>query len=100
MPKLKELLTIYDKDGYVLEYWLLDNGDTKLILQHRRLWEKHRGIIPKGYTIHHKNYIRSDNRLGNLMCLSNREHTKRFHSIWVKNGIKLLSSCQCVDMIY
>ena len=100
MPKLKELLTIYDKQGYVLEYWLLDNGDTKLILQHRRLWEEKCGKIPKGYTIHHKNYKRSDNRVENLMCLSNKEHTKRFHSIWVKNGIRMLPSFQCVDLIH
>jgi len=93
-----ELLNSYNKKGYIYEYWLLENGNTKLDYQHRILWEKAYGKIPKGYDIHHLNKNKTDNRLskrisifmlfgyviyksGNLVCLPAHLHTKLFHNI-------------------
>jgi hypothetical protein len=51
---------------------------------HNILWEKHNGSIPEGYQVHHKNGIKSDNRIENLELLSALEH-KRLHSRCIKN---------------
>jgi len=48
----------------------------KRILEHRHIWEKKHGNIPKGYTIHHINRDKLDNRLDNLQLLSLSEHLK------------------------
>jgi len=95
------LLNSYDKKGYIYEYRMNNNGDTKLDYQHRVKWELRYGKIPEGYEIHHINGNKKDNRIselkifnimgyviyksGNLMCLPAFIHTKLFHNI--KNKI-------------
>lgn len=51
---------------------------------HILVWEKHNGPIPKGYEIHHINYDRLDNRIKNLSCMPQIEHS-RLHSRSSKN---------------
>ena len=46
------------------------------VLEHRKVWEDTYGIIPNGFQIHHKNGIKTDNRIENLTLLSNTEHQK------------------------
>jgi len=92
------LLNSYDKQGYIYEYRMNKNGDTKLEFQHRYIWEKAYGKIPIGYEIHHINRNKKDNRLGkkiycfmlfgkvvylsgNLLCLPAYLHSKIFHNI-------------------
>lgn len=43
---------------------------------HRLVWEFYKGPIPSGYTIHHKNSNKADNRIENLELLSRSEHAK------------------------
>lgn len=43
---------------------------------HRLVWETFVGEIPKGYDVHHKNHIRTDNRLENLELIEDGEHSK------------------------
>ena len=43
---------------------------------HRYLWEKEHGTIPKEYVIHHVNGDKLDNRMDNLIMLSERDHLK------------------------
>jgi hypothetical protein len=50
--------------------------DGKEVLEHRHVWEKHNGPIPKGYEIHHKNGIKTDNEIDNLQMLTCSEHAK------------------------
>lgn len=46
----------------------------RYVLEHRLVWEEAHGVIPEGYIIHHKNEIKIDNRLENLMLLSRSAH--------------------------
>ena len=38
------------------------------------IWEQANGKIPKGYVLHHINFISDDDRLENLICISRAEH--------------------------
>lgn len=41
---------------------------------HRRIWENHFGKIPDDHQIHHKNGIKTDNRIENLECIHISDH--------------------------
>lgn len=63
-------------DGYVRK---VDPVLKKRMLEHVAVWIRAFGPVPLGYEIHHKNGIRSDNRLENLEILTPLEHG-RLHS--------------------
>ena len=46
------------------------------VSEHRHIWEKHNGKIPKGMFIHHKNENGKDNRIENLQLVTPKEHGK------------------------
>lgn len=50
------------------------NGKRMTVYLHRRVWELAHGPIPPGFSIHHKDHNRANNRLENLMLISTREH--------------------------
>ena len=85
MVKMKylELLNQYDKDGYIYEYWLVnDKGKirTCLELQHRRIVKQDTNL-PDGYDVHHLNGNKKDNRRVNLLPILHRVHILIFHNI-------------------
>lgn len=48
--------------------------------EHRFVWSKHHGSIPDGAIVHHRNGIKSDNRIENLEVVrSSSEHMRRYH---------------------
>jgi hypothetical protein len=58
------------------------------ILMHRYVWQKHNGLIPHNYDIHHLNGKKYDNRIENLECLPKAEHTRKYsphHNQYTKN---------------
>ena len=59
-----------NKNGYIE---LNING--KHFTEHRYIWEKHNGKIPKGWIIHHLNGNRSDNRIENLATMPRKRHS-------------------------
>jgi hypothetical protein len=73
-----------NSQGY-LESWKKHS----CILQHRLIWEIYRGSIPRGHAIHHKNEIRTDNRIENLECMPLSEHA-RLHSVIGNSGLHLI----------
>lgn len=56
------------KDGY----YRRTDGDRERL--HRVVWVHHKGPIPDGYDVHHKNGDKTRNQLGNLELLSCEEH--------------------------
>lgn len=62
------------KDGYI---HIRDIERKKYIREHQLVMEKHIGRkLIKGEVVHHKNGIRTDNRLSNLELLTISEHKK------------------------
>ncbi len=55
------------------------------IAEHRVVWEKYHGKIPKGHNIHHINGNKLDNRIENLQLVHIGEHNK-IHGIGWKKG--------------
>lgn len=52
------------------------NGKVHFFNVHRVVWLVHKGFIPIGYTINHKNGIKSISRLSNLECITSSENQK------------------------
>ena len=48
----------------------------KPYLEHRVIWEKHNGKIPKGLEIDHINHDRLDNRIENLRLVTKQENQR------------------------
>jgi uncharacterized protein YbdZ (MbtH family) len=69
----------YDGKKFTLRnhgYYAMTTNDR--CLMHRYVWQKEVGEIPNGWDIHHKNEIKSDNRIENLECLPKAEHTRKY----------------------
>lgn len=54
-------------------YGYIKDGD---ILEHRKVWLDSGREIPDGFIVHHKNHIKTDNRLVNLEIMSLSDHSK------------------------
>ena len=50
-------------------------------LQHRVIYEEYHGKIPKGWHVHHKNGVKTDNRIENLIALPPHEHHSKPHEV-------------------
>lgn len=84
-PITGRFITIHGKTQYKAKQY-----KGKRIDEHRLVWTKSNGEIPKGYVIHHINGNKKDNRLENLEMMTYDEHNKLHttgRSPWNK-GIK------------
>lgn len=52
------------------------NGER--ILMHRYVWREHKGVIPKGFDIHHLDEDKTNNSVENLECLPKAEHSRKY----------------------
>ena len=59
---------------YLSAQGYMENPD-KGLKMHRVVWEHHNGAIPTGHLIHHKNGIKTDNRIHNLELQAWGDHT-------------------------
>ena len=57
--------------------YLLCTINKKTDYIHRVMWKIFKGSIPEGYEIDHLNSIKTDNRIGNLECVTMQENRKR-----------------------
>ena len=64
-------------NGYVEILMPPSSGRSIYILEHRYIWEKAFGPIPKGIILHHLNGDKTDNRLENLCALRRNEHSPK-----------------------
>ena len=61
--------------GYRLYKLKTSEGKSKYQLGHRFTYEAwNEVIIPAGLEIHHKNYVRDDNHIDNLDCVTRKEN--------------------------
>lgn len=65
------LINFSSSNGYPTIYL-----DGKNVLVHRYVWQKHYGIIPKGFVVHHKDENKLNWNIENLELKKNREHSK------------------------
>ena len=63
------------------------------VLVHRRVWEQAHGPIPDGMEIHHRNGVKTDNRLENLEIVSKFEHRKRHAGVEMNDAGELVKRC-------
>lgn len=61
--------------GY-LHVKLSINGEKRSVRLHRVIWVSVHGVIPDGMVIHHKNNIKSDNRIENLAVVTPAENSR------------------------
>lgn len=62
--------------GYMIIYVppVSGRGRGRYVMEHRLMWEKYNGPIPKGFIVHHLNGIKTDNRIENLVCIPTKRH--------------------------
>lgn len=76
-PRFNGYRTYETKTGYVRVYNPNHprSGVNGYIFEHILVWEQFHGIpLPEGWTIHHLNGIKNDNRIENLVGMSSRAH--------------------------
>ncbi len=70
--------TRLEPDGYVVVK--IGERPRKWVFEHRVVWERAHGPLPKGWTIHHRDENRSNNDPENLVaCPTNGHHHKTYH---------------------
>lgn len=74
-------------NGYVEIKVTEGRGRKNWVREHRVVWMLHNGPLPDGAVVHHRNEIKTDNRIENLIAEpSNSAHMKHHHDAQVERG--------------
>lgn len=66
------------------------SSSRRMIAEHIVVWEKaHYKRLPEGWSIHHLNGLKSDNRPQNLVALPNRKHIMKHNSFYSKQAERI-----------
>lgn len=76
--------------GYVLIRTGKTPGAGAYTPEHRLVWEKAHGKLPKGWIVHHLNGERDDNRLENLLAMPRNRHSHKYLTEPYQKRIKQL----------
>lgn len=66
---------------------------------HQYVYEKERGVIPKGFEVHHENRDKDDNTIDNLILLSAEDHKKMHNEYKTSNPERYKKQCKHLDKI-
>jgi len=80
-------------DGYMRLY----HSPGRRELEHRYVWEKAHGPIPEGYHVHHRNGVKTDNRLENLQLIFGHTHVDAHAKAIALNGRWSRDRLACID---
>ena len=69
-----------EHQGYIRV--LNPNRSPRYIGEHVLVWEQANGPVPPRWEVHHKNGIKTDNRLVNLFAMSKSDHHSDHHDPW------------------
>ena len=75
------------KEGYI-DVAIRKNNIITHCLAHKIIWWAVNGPVEIGYVITHKNTKKVDNRIDNLIKLSNKEHSQRLWKLGIHNREK------------
>jgi hypothetical protein len=67
------------KEGKYLQVRIMIDGHRYNVLAHRLVWRYQGKPIPEGEEVNHDNGIKSDNKPGNLECMTRSENVKHAH---------------------
>lgn len=84
-----------NSSGYIVRDINLVGQKRQRIYQHRAIYELHYGPIPDGYELHHKNEVKDDNRLENIMCVTREQHKWLHAGAYVEDGAWFLQCKEC-----
>lgn len=71
-----------EKSKYISKrgYYIIYHPQLGKIKEHHWIWQQHKGPIPIGHVVHHKNGNKLDNRIENLQLMINSDHHKLHYS--------------------
>lgn len=77
------------RDGYRI----LVMSDGRQVREHRHVWETAHGPIPRGIEIHHRNGVKTDNRLENLEAVDRMSHAKKHSGARMNDAGEWVKPC-------
>ncbi len=81
-----------DARGYYY-FCVYQSGKQKNIKLHTARYERHHGPLKKGFIIHHRDGVKTNNDIENLEAMTQKDHV-RLHSGWIRtNGAWTHKTC-------
>lgn len=82
--KRGELVGSLGADGYIRVSYGTRRMGTTSATAHRIVFEAAHGDIPEGLEIHHRNHVKTDNRIDNLTLVTHQENVRATSDLFAK----------------